>query len=309
MAQLALYRTPAVAESVHAMIEVTPVWSSSAPLWGALLGAAAGARAAPSDRRGPGVLGAAALAPAAVLALVGVWRAGAWERGLDAAAGSVRPAAEIRQRLVQIGLGAPHPGDSFERVRREVAAMLGESPAADPATFELQLDRMLAASASGAVEPLAEALSARDDHAGTRRALGRLHLSLTDLAESLGGVEASAEHAREAIRLADEGVALRPGGADAWAWRGAAYEALGERAGAGWLDEARASWRHVHELDPLGLDAAARLMSLAERAGDTEAAARWARESLRLDGLKRLDPLKRLTDEERASAERIAGGP
>ncbi len=296
---------------VHAMIEVTPGWESAAPVFGALLGAASARRAecAAPERRGGRAIGVLALAPIALLALAGVWRAGVWEGRLERAADAVRPAAEIRERFGQVTRGTPLPGDSINRVIADAADLLGEPIGGDTGNFNIQFYRLTARSGEAALAPLERGLRERPDHAGTRRALGRLHLALSSLSESMGNEVASRRHAERAARIADEGVALRPGSAAAWSWRGLTYGSSGWRAGPDAGDRARESWERVHGLDPLGLDAPTRLMALAVEAGDARAAARWALESLRLDGLKRLDPLKRLSDAERAEAQRIAGEP
>ncbi|MEZ6243495.1 MAG: O-antigen ligase family protein [Phycisphaerales bacterium] len=295
---------------VHAMIEVTPVWEASAPLFGALLGAASTRErhAYTTDGRAARLLAATALTPIALLGLVGVWKAGVWEGRLQWAADAVRPAAQIRERLTQIGQGSPSPGDSFGRVVADVAAKLGEPVAQDGTAFDAQLNRLVERSGEAAVAPLERGLAERPDDIGTRKALGRLHLALGSLGEARGD-DASRKQAHLATRVADEGVEVRPGSAAAWSWRALTYESLGRWAGEGDADEARESWERVHELDPLGLDAPLHLMRLAEARGDLQTAHTWAREVLRLNEFKRLDPLKQLTETERAEVERVAREP
>ena len=290
----------------HTMIEVTPVWSNSAPLLGAvlaLLGSGEGVgiqrRAAPRALIGAGVALALGSVLASALATVG-----SWERALERGAAQTRPASEIRERLGR--LDVLDPSDSFHAIRRDLAALLGESEARSEAQFGAQINLLTLRGAEAAFAELSVAVEQRPSHRSTRRALGRLALSLGDMHGALGQADQQESWLRAAREIGEEGCSLRSSSAGAWSWLGttrtAIWTASGERTD---LLGAKDAWLRAHELDPLGLALVLRLMETSRDLGETVEAARWAREALRLDELKRLDPLRRLTDRQRTRCERL----
>ncbi len=292
--------------AAHAMIEVTPVWHNSAALLGATLGLLAGGddreRTVRSRVGVPMGVGVALLG--AMLLSSGLARVSGWERSLGRAAAAVRPAAEIRDRLWRLNAGGGLVGDSADAIARDLAGLLGEPAATTPGRFEAQMRTLARGGGERAYAILEEALDQRPRHFPTRRALGRLALTLSDL--DADGPPARAWRER-AIALAQGGVERQPSSAAAWAWLGSTRFAL-------WtqgrdpedLELARRAWSRGVELDPLGLTLVVRLMDASEQLGDHGAAARWGGEALRLDELKRLDPLKRMSERERSRARRLS---
>lgn len=293
----------------HAQIEVTPVWASSAMLFGLWIGSATGlvgratgpAGSAGVERTGLALAAGAFLIGTGILA-AGSGRAVTWERSLFAAEAVFAPIGELRDELAQ------EDRRSIERLAGRVSVLLGRAvpPRAD--AIAAAIDTLRGERIEYAAGYLRVAASARPGHVGTRSATGRL---LLEQAERLGP-ERGVAMLESAVVLAMEGRALRPGSVGMWDWLGVTAERAGALAAAWGEAERAAEWRGIaweawgeaDKLSPYSVRYPVRMMRLAPLVGEDAGA--HAAEAMRRDGLARLDPLAGLTDEERAEVEGVA---
>ncbi|MFI4896815.1 MAG: tetratricopeptide repeat protein, partial [Phycisphaerales bacterium JB059] len=289
--------------AAHSMIEVTPVWLNSAALLGATLGLCAGGTGASRTRGWIGGVSVGVTLLGSVLLLAGLGPLSRWEDALTRAHQRVGPVTAIRDRIARLDRETGPEGDSLESILQDLAVMVGEPVAGDPATVDSQLRRAAARGGREAFALLEKAVAARPDHPPTTEALVRLAMGLADLPGEEAG-DAWRARGVEASRALAERLPSSPG---VWAQLGLAHwgvwRATGERAE---LVASREAWARAFALDPLSLSIAVRLVDLSEALDDREGSRAWAREALRLDGLKRLDPIKQLDDRSRARMRRLS---
>mgnify|MGYP001254032710 CR=1 FL=1 len=301
----------------HAQIEVTPVWTNAAALFGLWVGAAsacdgltpASPRPAPNWRRVAPVACSLGLLAPIVWPIPGVAR---WQAALRDAAEAMRPVGEAALRLETL---SGVPGDPVaEQLAAFLALHFGASVPARPEALAQAVDYARRAALDPAAEGLARALTARPGHQGTRAALARLEL---ERAARTPASDAPGRFARlgSAVAIADSGVSINPGSPGAWDWLATVCERAAEMApaadpaespGDAWRRRAVEAWEHAAGLSPYATRPAVRLMALAAARGDGAAAGRWATEALFRDDLCRLDPLAGLTAEEREAATSLA---
>jgi hypothetical protein len=288
---------------LHGQLDLTPVWTVSAPAWGVLIGMGIGAvGVGPPDRVARGFAVAALVGMAGVLGL----RLGglaAWEAGLSRAAEWPRLIATARTDLA-----VAEEMDDQVRITAladRVQAWMGGGqvpPRAD--AVRAALDQATLGAQETVLDGLRDAVAARPGHIGTRSALGRVLVTIASR-------DRSAAAWREALQIAEQGTHIRPQDPGAWSWLGAMLEqgATIEPGNApGWLKLAADAWTEGDRLTPHAPGSAARIAEVLDRAGQSEAAAAWAVRALgRDDGLD-LDPRRRLSEARRGALEAIARG-
>ncbi len=300
-------RTPALAAAavalLHGQLDLTPVWSVSAPAWGVLVGVGIGAvRVGTPDRvaRWVGVAALVGIAGVLGLRLGGL---AAWESGLQRAAEWPRLIATTRMDL-SLAEETEDQARIAELAERVGGWMGGVrlTPRAD--AVRAGLDQAMMGAQETTLDGLRDAVAARPGHIGTRSALGRVLVTI-------GARDQSAAAWREARQIAELGTQARPLDPGAWSWLGAVLEqgAMIEPGnGAHWLGLAAEAWAEGDRLTPHAPASAARIAEALDRAGRADEAAAWAVRALgRDDGLD-LDPRRRLSGARRRALETIARG-
>lgn len=259
---------------VHAMIELTPVHTGSAPLLLVLIGSLWTGRgvvstASVEDSRG-GLVGALILAGVAIaMGWVGLRPLTQWERHLHAAA----------IPLVDAGRA------------------LRLDPNQPP-------NRVLGPARRLAIDELGRAIDARPNHVKTRIEASRLALqnALATPGESTRWLEAARDWASGPEGKAPNAQSLR--------WLAVIDRVSIE---AGLSPDPVATREHQIEtlieaakLDPNNPGLAAQIAVALDVADRPSQAADWANRALELDGLARLDPLKRIPAEQREPLNRLA---
>lgn len=299
---------------VHGQLDVTPVWTVSAPLWGLLVGVLIGAIPGRADRpagRMPGWQ----LAAAAMVLLGGVLGARLptlvqWERGLDRAAAWPRMIATARLDLAI----ASDPADPtrLRALAERLSGWIGRPVPGSVGPIRAALEETVMRSQEDAVGGLIGALTARPRHTGTRIALGRVLLTIASRDRGRGsGVWADGAAWRQAVSLAEEGVVVRPDDPSTWSWLGTVWEqgaALEPDLGVERLGRAAGVWAEGDRLTPHAPASAARIAEALDRAGRTAEAAEWAARALARDDWLVLDPRRRLNPARRNGLEGIARG-
>lgn len=298
----------------HAQIEVTPVWVNAGPLFGLCIGLACPGR---PPRRAANTL--VNTLPAAVFALIaGIVALAAmpatlrWQDALRESAEFMRPVGEARGEFARFTEMSPESREAFVH---ELSTRLGVVvPAQRPAIADA-IELLHARAIDPTIRSLEEALDARPGHEGTRSALIRLHFTR---AYRFGGADRR-EALEQAVSIAEAGTRVRSESVGAWDRLGTVTgqsARLGRESGLissdfieAWLVRSETAWLEVDRRSPYTVRSAVRLMALYDFMNRPTEARRWAAEALRRDGLARLDPLTGLTDEERATARRLSGGP
>ncbi len=302
---------------VHGQLDMTPVWTVSAPAWGVLVGLGIGAVRAGRPARGGGAglggrvgtwVGAGSLVVVAGVLGARAPAVFAWERGLDRAAAWPRLIAGARLDLD----GAEASGDRgrVAAVAERVSGWLGGGVAASPERVRAALDAVAMRAQEDAASGLRAALAARETHQGTRAALGRVLVTIARRDQRRDPAGARAAWA-EALASAERGAALAPEDPGAWGWLGTVREqgAGFEPGRAGdWLVSAAGAWAEADRLTPHAPGSAARIAEALDRAGRWEEAAAWAGRAIARDDALRTDPRRRLASSRRAALEAIARG-
>lgn len=306
---------------LHGQLDLSPVWTVSAPAWGVLVGLGVGAvGVGPAGGAGGWGrwVGVGALGVTVAVLGAAVPRVAAWEGGLDRAAAWPRMIAAARMDL-EVAEGrnermAGAGGAGVAAVAERVGGWLGRRVPPDPRRVREGLEAVAMGTQETAAEALRDALAARPTHTGTRSALGRVlvTMAMRDLGREDGAAMARGEAAwREAVALGEEGVVVRPGDPGAWSWLGAVLEqgATLEPGRAGvWLGRAAEAWEEGDRLTPHAPGSAARIAEVLDRAGRAGEAAEWAARAIaRDDGLETY-PRRRLSQGRRERMESIAGG-
>jgi len=287
---------------IHGQLDVTAVWSVSAPLWGVLIGLGVGClRTEPTGRSRWMVIGTLGC----VLSVL-VWRGSAlmrWERGLN-------DAADWASRIAAVRLEAVFEGEpGLARAAETLGEWLGTGVPARPDAVEAALEEASLIAHDDAADGLREALRARPTHSGTRAALGRV-LAAMAMRDQTRAPQKSARFWDEVVASAEAGTDQAPWDAGTWSWLGRAYE-LRSRAAvdpAAWLGRAAEAWTEADRLTPQDPGSAARLAGVLWELGREAEARDWAGEALQRDDALVLDPRRRLSARDRASMERLARG-
>jgi hypothetical protein len=298
-----------VALAVHAQIEVTPVWPSSAGLFMVVLGAVAGAALGPARRGaggGPrllqiGVAGAV-LALALVWARVGLAPTARWQGHLRAAAEAVSAVAQINVRLEALRRGhSPH--DSPVEVAADLAHMTGLPVPTGEREFEFAMNALIYRRSSAAIEHLRQAAAAAPSSTATVEWLSRMHLVGAGAAGAVGLVDDGLAEGAEDAAAAHSG--RYPSAAS---WNVLANVQMGRYEldrDTDHLYRAARVLEATDPMDPYGLQVPHRLARLYIRLREREKAAEWAGIALERDKLQRLDPLRRLPLAERRELEEL----
>lgn len=294
---------------VHGQLDVTGMWAVSAAAWGVVLGCGIGCWR--GDVGGVGRSRAVPIGAMAVLLAVLGWRGvsvARWEAALHDAAGWAARVSQARTELnVANGIG------DLELLADRVGGWLGVRVRADEAAIGSALDSVSMATQEEAAGGLRAALRARPSHLGTRRALGRVLVTIA--ARDEGRDPGSAVRALdEAVALGEGGAAVSPGDSGAWVWlgralerRGALAETVGE-AGTAWFDRAVEAWVVGDGLMPQDPGSAARIAEMLDQMGRIDEAADWARRAIERDDAMVLDPRRGLGADRRVLMERLAAG-
>lgn len=296
----------AAAYGVHAMIEVTPVQSGSAPLFAALIGLAAARTWDDSERVRRGVLVRAIpglfVSVLGIVASLSVGRVQRWEWALLAGSERLAPIASLTN-----GLGASSGEKEIAEAAAELSRMLGAPVAANREAVRNALLEARRKAGAQAYEDLIVAISADPTSQATRQAASNLSLQLGALAREGGTPDA--RRLRSALDLAEDGARLPWHRASSQAWLGTALEGVwGMTRDPAALDRAFGAAVKTSGLDPANPIHAAKAARLAREMGNSVAAAEWAERALRLDENMRLDPLRRFEPKERADLEGMKKG-
>lgn len=295
---------------VHGQLDVTGMWAVSAPAWGVLVGCGIG-----SWR---GTSGDAAmrfrLVPVGVMVvLLGLmgWRGAAVARWEAALHESAAWAARVSQ--TQTALGVSRDMGDLEVLAGRVGGWLGERVPADGRAISDALDRIVWATQDEAASGLRDALRARPTHFGTRRALGRVLVTVSARDERRDP-ESAVRMLDEAVALGEGGLVASPDHPGAWVWLGRVLERRGSLAdsagedGSAWFGRAVRAWEDGDALMPHDPESAARIAELLHRMGLGGEASVWAARAIERDGRMVLDPRRGLGADRRVLMERLAGG-
>lgn len=296
---------------IHAQLDISPVWSVSAPLWGLLIGGglASIGTERPIGRAWRWVVPGCTAVLAGLLASrwVGMSR---WEAGLhDAAAWPARIALARAETD-----GALERADStaLGELGARIGAWLGTGRPIPAQELHAAMDFAAMRAQEDAEAGLGRALDARGTHTGTRIALGRVMMTIA-MRDASGSPAASRAKWDQAVASAEEGTRLRPDDPDAWSWLGTVCEQRARTIGADptvradWLLRAADAWISGDHLNPHSPSSAARIADILDQLGRNEAG-EWAREALGRDDGLWLDPKRRMNPDRRGWMERLAAG-
>lgn len=307
----AVIAAAALAMAVHAQIELTGTWPTSASLFFAVLGLAAAPAISGRSHGMARVIAGGVVAAAIAAGVVALPRLARWEGALDAAAREANPLGEIWRRIdfVQAGNGRGENGEGMAQIATSVGDALGEFPANSNAGFNQQLARLTARTAEAAARRLAVAVDAAPSHHRTREAATRVWLARSaalvqsgEPVSSAGVAEAFANAAALADAAGDDGGGLNLRASVALA----RYQATNDPA---FLAAALDEWTAAAKLDPHNWTIPLRAMGAAATLGRSEEAKAWAKKSLEADALQRLDPLRQLRPADRAVIDRVLNEP
>lgn len=301
----------ALALAVHAQIEVTPIWPGSAPLaWLLLALGAALSTTSTTTKPAPtrlSLIVAALIACAALLSRTLVPATLAWERALAHAAQETAPLRKIWTRLdeLQASGGSPRSGDTMARIAADLGDAINQFPPTNDASFQRAMNELTARVAAAARPAMERAIGLQPLHLRTRESASRLAMAEAGALSMLG----RAADARSAADTAERMLTRDPRSRD-FGWDTTHANLLLARAE---LESRPELARNALELliqdaagDPHGTHLPVRIATLAQRLGQTDIAATWARAALDRDELQRLDPLRRLSESDRARLTAIA---
>lgn len=262
--------------------------------------AAAGVRNGERGRRAWAVVAGIVpvLAAGAIAASIPrVWR---WERSLLNAAASVAPAREFAERAE--ALGSPgSAGDTPVRLAADLGAALGRPVEPSPISIQRAIGSVITRACVTAGDELLAAHTTLPGHFPTARAGVRLRLQQAVIAERMGENEAAARYAlaaREwALMVARDAQHER---APVAAWAAGVNDAASSLVPSSpHRAESIALLERAASLAPYDTTYARDLAYALHRAGEAEAARRWAGRALELDDQHRLDPLTRVSEQDR----------
>lgn len=300
----------ALAAIAHAQIDVAASLPLSAPIWLMLIALAASpALAEKSADRGKAAPGvsisrfvpiAGTLAIAVLFLATSISRVRPWQRSLEEAALTVRPIAEITERLNALSR-QPVPGeratDSIEAITRDLRA-LTNTPALQPTPTAINnaLITLRLPVLPRAAESLERAFDIYPDNRLPLREASRLHLQLAQIAIDIRRPEDARTHFDRAISvlriLPNAAAALpipNPSGPELQ-WLASILERRAEALGEpNSLRSAIEQRLRLTSVDPYNLDNALRLFRDYEKLPDPVESRRWATRTLELHEYTRLD--------------------
>ena len=295
---------------VHAQLDVAGMWAVSAPAWGVLVGCGIGCwRGSAIGGRGRDSLVAGG-AMAALLVLMG-WRGlsiARWESSLHGAA-----AWASRVNMARAELGVARGPIDLGGLAERAGGWLGARVPAEERAVSDALDGVVWATQEEAAAGLRAALVARPSHFGTRRALGRVLVTIS-ARDGARSPESAVRALDEAVALAEGGLVASGGDPAAWVWLGRALERRGSLAetmgedGSGWLRRAVEVWEEGDALTPHDPGSAARIAEMLSRMGLSGEARRWGERAIERDDRMVLDPRRGLGRDRRAAMERLSEG-
>lgn len=298
---------------LHGQLDVTPVWTVSAPAWGVLVGMAIGALGNGAaagrwvGRRGWGPLvGAAAMLVVAGMLGSRLPVIARWERGLIDAAAWPRLVAEARVEL-SVAREGPDPV-RMGAVAERVGGWLGGRVAPNAESVGAAIDAAAMRSQDSALAGLDAATAARPGHVGTRSAWTRVLVTIAMRDREVTPDRAAAVF-RRAVGIEEQGVGLMPMDPGAWSWLGAVLEqgaAFEPGRAAYWHGRAGDAWITGDPLTPHAPASAARIAEALWAAGRGEEAGAWAVRALGRDDALDMDPRRRLNPVRRSKLETIA---
>tara|TARA_R110000868_G_scaffold241497_3_gene496495 strand:- start:159490 stop:161805 length:2316 start_codon:yes stop_codon:yes gene_type:complete len=303
----------AVVLSVHAMLDLTPVWVGSASLFGLCIGMGfRGDPNAPTDRRGPlvNLIPAAGLGCVIVLSGMGARTVIARDQQLIAIGGTAQEIARLRMELLAIG--------ASQSLADEVSMIGGIPVGADGQSIfnalnaiEMQ-DRTRTSLAllnlAGTIDDPKVQITALEHAMRIATMLDNARFSdIQTVAhdEETGNFWTSIDYL--ASRLSDQGTTYRE-----LNWAGIAYRTMSERAGLPedmieiLRDLVWENWVRADALNPNDPKHAIRLMELAIERDDAVNGSKWASEGIKRSDRMRLDPLKQLSREVLARAKMVS---
>lgn len=299
---------------VHAQLDVSPVWTVSAPAWGVLIGIGLGSLRVPK----PGVLRWIAPVALTAAAMLLGWRMAGiarWEAALRDAAAIPAKIGQLRTELIASGPGISSA--DLNAIDAELHAMAPDirKGSLSMASLRTALDAASAQALDPTTELLRGAVLARPTHLPTRSALGSLLLSVA-ARDAERDPEGALDAMGHALRSAKRGTERAPDSAEAWTWLGrvldqhyrmdrAGLEFLPEPDAAPWLDRAAEAWARAAVLTPHDPEAAARVAETYAEAGRPALAAEWAARAIEADDRLILDPIRRLPRDRRLALEAI----
>lgn len=300
---------------VHGQLDVTPVWTVSAPAWGVLvgmgigaLGFAVGGGGQAARRPWGGAVGAGVLSVVAMVLVGRLPVMARWERGLIDAAAWPRLIALARVDL-SVAEGGADPA-RMQAVAERVGGWLGGRVPAEAGTVGAAINEAALRAQESALPGLESATEARPGHVGTRTAWTRVLVTIA-MRDRVSHPERAAGVFARAVEVAEEGARERPQDPGAWSWLGAVLEqgaALDPARSGAWLARAGEAWMKGDPLTPHAPASAARIAEALARAGRADEAGAWATRALGRDDALDMDPRRRLSAARRAGLEAIARG-
>lgn len=283
---------------IHSMLDVTPVWVVSAPLFGLFLGLglvpsqneAVGSSSSKFEHRMP--IGVVSIGFLAVMVIGGLSSMKLIERDRTLI-NLARPANEILELRTSFQING-----ATQDLTQSISGLIGQQvPTNGPAISQVLNQLELESRVSTADE--LRALSGRMNDSKLRVAAleqtmkAATYLDFAGLTQDSGELWLIVEHM--ASDLEAQGSTFRE-----LNWAGQSYQALGERAA---IDPSQRSmyqqraikvWEQADLLNPNDPKNAVRIMDAYNEAGDTVNAGKWAQEALDRSGRMKLDPLKEL---------------
>jgi hypothetical protein len=295
---------------LHGQLDLTPVWTVSAPAWGVLVGMGIGALSGAAKTR-PGeawgrAVGAGTLIVVAAVLIGRLPVMVRWERGLIEAAAWPRLVAEAR---VDLSVARDDADPARRRALADrVGGWLGGRVSPDATAVGAAINEAAMRSQESALAGLESAVASRRGHIGTRVALTKVLVTIA-MRDRAVAPERAMGVFRQAVEIAEAGTVSRGGDPGAWSWMGAVLEQganLEPDRGGVWLVRAGEAWIAGDPLTPHAPASAARIAEVMARAGRSEEAGRWATRALGRDDALDMDPRRRLNPSRRAGLETIA---
>ncbi len=278
----------AVVLIIHSMLDLTPVWIVSGPLFGLCVGMGFRGDSIESDThkpwRVPNLVAVAGLGFVVIMSSVG----GAQTITRD-------------QRLIELGQNA-------QKIATLRAAFETQGPSQELAN---QISILVGTAVPAQSQPLIAALSGYEIEDRVSKALGLIELSkqhndptltITALEQTMKAsmiLKSIQGHKDPELRLAIKEAADRLGTGSTFRelkWAGSGYTTLARQDAnpAQMLALAMASWVRADALNPHDPKHAIRLMDLAMEIGETHEAGIWAAQAVERSERMKLDPLKQL---------------
>jgi len=291
----------ALTAGVHTQIELTGTHMGSAPWLMAMIGLAAACwnpvNLPPLPRVSAVVFPVLAAAAATVIGvgMVGVWR---WEADLARAAREVVELPDLHARMRAFAASSPQPGDTLERLARDLERLSGRSVGTSPSAVEAAALQYTDSAVGRAETAMADARRRAPGHFATVEAY-------TKLAVQSALRSGRREDVERLINEADEFAEAHPS-APTFAWLSMIQRSVGEM----WGEKERLAagaeaLKRAAEMSPFDVQLHLMLADVRAALGEREAAGAAARKALDLSEMMRLDRVKMLTVEQRVRMERM----